>query len=120
MDGPKVTVDLLTSTNGGAGFGPSRPVPATADVAAAVGTSTVAVGAFVNGTKSSDVSLLMSFDNGASWRSVYHHPGSGWLDLGFTTAEQGVAIALATPGGSANIMLFTTDGGRHWAPVDFR
>jgi hypothetical protein len=93
--GRTVTVDLLPSTNGGTSFGPSRPVPVgSADMAAATGTSTVAVGALVNGNNSSDVTLEMSFNSGTSWRSVYRHAGAGWLELGFTTAQQGVAIVL--------------------------
>jgi hypothetical protein len=49
---------------------------------------------------------------------VYSHAAEGWLELGFTTLNQGVAIVLATPG-HHNTMLFTVDGGRHWAPVSF-
>ena len=117
--GPKVTVDLLTSTDGGTSFGPSRPVPVTsADAAAATGASTVAVGATVSGTNSVNVALEMTFDNGASWHAVYRQAGGGWLELGFTTVQQGVAIVLGA--WHANTMLFTTDGGRHWAPVSFR
>jgi hypothetical protein len=118
--GPKVTVDLLASTDGGATFGPGRPVPGMPDLASAIGPSTVAVGASVTGTNSVGVSLEMSFDKGASWRSVYRHAGAGWLELGFTTSEQGVAIVLGAQDGDPNTMLFTTDGGRHWAPVSFR
>jgi photosystem II stability/assembly factor-like uncharacterized protein len=118
--GQRTSVDLLRSTNGGASFGPSRLVPvASADLAAATGTSTVAVGAQVNGSSSANVALDMSFDNGASWQFVYRHAGSGWSELGFTTPAQGVAIVLGAPG-HLGIMLFTRDGGRHWAPVNFR
>jgi photosystem II stability/assembly factor-like uncharacterized protein len=118
--GQKITVDLLRSTNGGASFGPRRLVPvAAADLAAATGASTVAVGAQVNGTSSAGVALEMSFDNGASWQSVYQHAGSGWSELGFTTLAQGVAVVLGAQG-HLNTMLFTRDGGRHWAPVNFR
>jgi photosystem II stability/assembly factor-like uncharacterized protein len=118
--GQRISVALLRSTNGGTSFGPSRPVPvASADLAAAVGTSTVAVGTQVNGSSSASVALEMSFDNGASWQSVYRHAGSGWSELGFTTLTQGVAIVISPPG-HLNTMLFTRDGGRHWAPVHFR
>jgi hypothetical protein len=117
--GKKVTVDLLTSTNGGNTWGPSRLLPFTsAEGATAIGPSTVAVGTTVNHNTSSDDSLEMSFDGGATWRSAYSHVGAGWLELGFTTLNQGVAIVLANPG-QHNIMLFTVDGGRHWAPVSF-
>jgi hypothetical protein len=117
--GQKISVDLLRSTDGGASFGPSRRVPAaSAELAAAIGTSTVAVGAQANGSSSANVALEMSFDNGASWRTVYRHAGSGWSDLGFTTLTQGVAIVIGAQG-QLNTMLFTTDGGRQWAPVRF-
>jgi photosystem II stability/assembly factor-like uncharacterized protein len=78
----------------------------------------VAVGATVSGTNSVNVALEMTFDNGASWHAVYRQAGGGWLELGFTTVQQGVAIVLGA--WHANTMLFTTDGGRHWAPVSFR
>ena len=113
--GQRTSVDLLRSTNGGTSFSPSRVVPvAAADLTAATGTSTLAIGAQVNGTGSADVTLEMTFDNGASWRSVYRNAGSGWLELGFTTPSQGVAIVLGAQG-HLNTMLFTRDGGRHWA-----
>ena len=119
--GKKVTIDLVTSTNGGASFGPSHLLPFTstdqADVTAATGTSTVAIGATVNHANTVDDALEMSFNGGTSWHSVYSHVGAGWLELGFTTVDQGVAIALANSG--PNIMLATSDGGRHWAPVSF-
>ncbi len=117
--GQRISVDLLRSSDGGASFGPSRRVPVSSpELVAAIGVSTVAVGAQANGSNSADVNLDMSFDNGASWRSVYSHAGSGWLELGFTTLTQGVAIVLGAQG-HLNTMLFTTDGGRHWAPVSF-
>jgi hypothetical protein len=117
--GPQITVDLLTSTDGGASFGPSRPVPGPwVGQAAAIGPSTVAVGDFMDGDNSTQVTLEMSFNGGGTWRPVYRHRGTGWLELGFTTVEQGVAI-VAGAGNRLNTMLFTTDGGKHWAPVDF-
>ncbi len=117
--GQKISVDLLRSSDGGTSFGASRNVPvASAELAAAIGAATVAVAAQANGANSADAELEMSFDNGASWRSVYRHAGSGWLELGFTTVTQGVAIVLGAPG-HLNTMLFTTDGGRQWSPVTF-
>ena len=116
----KISVDLFRSTDAGASFGPGRRVPvASADLAAAIGPSTVAVGAQLNGSNSTSVTLEMSFDNGASWKSVYRHAGSGWSDLGFTTLTQGVAIVFGAQD-HRNTMLFTRDGGQHWAPVTFR
>jgi hypothetical protein len=117
--GQKITVDLFSSTDGGARFGPSRSVPvAAADVAAAVGTATVAVGGTSSNANSAEVTLEASFDGGVTWQLVYHHSGGGWLELGFTSAEQGVAI-VAGNGDSANTMLASHDGGKAWAPVSF-
>jgi photosystem II stability/assembly factor-like uncharacterized protein len=117
--GTKVTVDLLRSSDGGLRFGPSRQLPVTAaDLVAAGNASTVAIGADVTGSAAGDVELEMSFDSGASWQSVYRHPGGGWTELGFTTPLQGVAI-FQGPNGGTNTMLFTTDGGRQWGPVRF-
>lgn len=117
--GKKVTVDLETSTNGGTTWGPSRLLPFTsAEAATATGPSTVAVGTTVNHSNSNDDSLEMSFNGGGSWQSVYSHVAAGWLELGFTSLNQGVAIVLANAS-QHNIMLLTADGGRHWAPVSF-
>jgi hypothetical protein len=117
--GPKITVDLLTSTNGGASFGMSRPVPVgSAGIAAAADTSTVAVGASAQGGNSVAAVIEMTFNAGVSWQQVYRGPGSGWLELGFTTPSQGVGIVDGA--GGTNTMLSTADGGRHWAPVNFR
>jgi hypothetical protein len=117
--GKRITVNLLKSTNGGSTFGPGHLLPFNSvGAAAATGPSTVAVGATVPHTTTDDDTLEMSFDGGTSWQLVYSHPGDGWLELGFTTLDQGVAIASAPPD-QRNTMLFTTDGGRHWAPVSF-
>jgi len=117
--GPKVTVDLLASSDAGNTFGPSHLLPVTnAEIGAATGASTLAVGATVSGPASSYAVLEMSFDNGTSWQPVYRVAGPGWSELGFTTTEQGVAIVLGNQG-ARNTMLFTTDGGRRWSPVNF-
>lgn len=122
----RVTVDLLTSTDGGTRFGPSHRVPLgaagptapEASLAAATGSATVAIGAIDYGNSSASMNLEMSFDGGSTWRSVYRHDGSGWLELGFTTTKQGVAIILGV-NGQADTMLVTRDGGHHWAKVGF-
>jgi photosystem II stability/assembly factor-like uncharacterized protein len=118
-------VDLLTSTDGGTRFGPSRRIPLgagpsapEASLAAATGSATVAIGAIDYGGSSAQMNLEVSFNAGSTWRSVYRHAGSGWLELGFTTTKQGVAIILGA-NGQADTMLVTRDGGRHWAKVDF-
>jgi hypothetical protein len=117
--GTKVTVDLLKSTNSGRTFGAGHLLPfSSVGAVAATGTSAVAVGTTVPHATTVDDNLEMSFDGGTSWQLVYSQPGDGWLELGFTTPNQGVAIASAGPS-ARNTMLFTSDGGRHWAPVSF-
>jgi hypothetical protein len=116
--GGKISVDLVKSTNGGATFGPQRALPASSvDLAAAIGTATMALGT-ETGNNTPGVVLDMSFNGGNSWQPVYRNAGGGWLELGFTTIQQGVAIVLG-PQGGRNTMLVTRDGGRHWAPVSF-
>jgi photosystem II stability/assembly factor-like uncharacterized protein len=58
----------------------------------------------------------MSFNGGTSWQPVYSHAGAGWASLAFTTPDQGIAL-LDANSGHLNIVLSTTDGGRHWSPV---
>ncbi|MHB1510754.1 MAG: hypothetical protein ACYCST_12880 [Acidimicrobiales bacterium] len=122
----RVTVDVLTSTDGGTRFGPSHRVPlgaagptaATASLAAAAGTSTVSIGTISDQGSSAFVNIEMSFNGGSTWRSVYRQRGGGWLDLGFTTARQGVAVILGA-NSQADTMVITRDGGHHWAKVGF-
>ena len=58
--------------------------------------------------------LLATFDGGKQWSTVYGAPVSeGWEYVGFTTAEQGVAI------GQSGALVMTYDGGHEWAPVQF-
>jgi len=117
--GTRISVDLLSSTDGGTRFGPSHTVPVgSADLAAATGTSTVVVAATTNGATSVGVTLETTSDDGASWRSVFHKAGQGWLDLAFTATGEGVAIVLRA-GGRANAMLLSSDGGMVWTPVHF-
>lgn len=117
--GQKITVHLLVSTNAGASFASDRLLPfTTAEVAAATGPSTVAVGCTPPGAGPT-TRLEMSFNGGASWQPVYSGARAGWLELGFTTVQQGLAIVQGTAQGTANVMLATRDGGRHWSPVKF-
>ncbi len=58
--------------------------------------------------------LIGTFDPGAKWGVVNHQANSeAWLQVGFTTATQGVAID------SSGALLMTFDGGHNWAPVHF-
>ena len=62
--------------------------------------------------------LVATEDGGATWTTVFRQAGGGsWLELGFTTATQGVAIESVTSGGT--IMLLSHDSGHSWQPVTF-
>jgi photosystem II stability/assembly factor-like uncharacterized protein len=57
---------------------------------------------------------MATFDSGRQWSVVYGVPASGgWQYVGFTTAEQGVAI------GQSGTLVMTYDGGHEWKPVQF-
>lgn len=66
-------------------------------------------------------SISASFDNGQTWSDVYDDTANGGLplvDLGFTTASQGVAVEGAPDSGTGGGMLLQTrDGGRTWHSV---
>jgi photosystem II stability/assembly factor-like uncharacterized protein len=58
--------------------------------------------------------LIGTFDGGATWSVVNHQSDSeAWLQVGFTTASQGVAID------SSGALLMTFDGGHDWSSVIF-
>ena len=58
--------------------------------------------------------LVGTFDGGTTW-TVVNHPSASvsWLQVGFTTPSQGVAIE------GSGTLLMTFDGGHNWAPVNF-
>ena len=61
--------------------------------------------------------LAGSFDGGKTWATVHDAGSVAFSELGFTTTEQGVAIATASSG--ASHLLITRDGGHTWSPVTF-
>jgi hypothetical protein len=61
----------------------------------------------------------MTFNGGASWQAVYGRVGQGWLEMRFTTVDQAEAIVQGTAQGTGNIMVSTTDRGKHWYQVKF-
>ncbi len=66
--------------------------------------------------------LYATFDGGASWQTVLESDTGGqpWHDLGFTTAQQGVAIEGDPTGGVPPSQLWMTrDGGHFWQPITF-
>lgn len=107
------------STDGGTTFqADATPVPlgcCVADVASghpgtAVVASTTGDGAAV---------LVATFDEGASWTTVYRAPDrQAWDELGFTSAAQGVAISRESDKTTATLLM-TLDGGHSWTPMAF-
>lgn len=61
-----------------------------------------------------------SFDNGRTWTAplAMGDGGLGFLDVGFTTATQGVAIHGQVDYPGSLELFMTRDGGHHWAAVD--
>ena len=110
-------VRIYTSHDGGATFHRSTPGLPTS------GYYTIATprtGTLVTNGSSADGSLrlLESFNNGATWTTVYSDgPDAMPADMGFTSPLQGVAIESNMQTSS---FIMTFDGGRHWSPVVFR
>jgi photosystem II stability/assembly factor-like uncharacterized protein len=112
-------VHLFTSTNGGTSFTEAAtkiPVQDLQGITAAPGTSAIVVAGRVSGT---GTGLVASFDLGRTWSTVFGATASTEVgtisELGFTTADQGVAIVGGTDGPLR--LLMTRDGGHTWAPV---
>jgi photosystem II stability/assembly factor-like uncharacterized protein len=81
---------------------------------ASAGPSTVFVGYGFAGS-APPAELLASFDGGHTWAPVRK---GDFAYLGFTSAQQGVAILRASPSNvAATQMVMTFDGGRHWSAV---
>ena len=77
-------------------------------------------------TESAASWLFYSPDAGASWRiaGTWDDGGSGWADLGFTTAIDGVVVhgPADSDGNSTQRpgqLLLTGDAGATWYPVSF-
>ena len=108
--GGPAEVSVSFSTNGGSTFSPApeslpqnRYGPVASPTPGVVVMSPDAAGG-----------LMATFDGGRQWSTVYEAAGSeGWKYLGFTTAEQGVAI------GQDGTLVMTYDGGHEWSPVQF-
>lgn len=129
---------LYTSTNGGASFQAVGPLPsgysASTELTSA-SSSTFVVATLADsdpgtagsqtvhatagaGDGASVAVLLASFDGGHTWARVFSSTAvSDWTDLGFTSADQAVAIAISSMGTSE--LLMTYNGGHSWTPVNF-
>jgi len=110
-------VHLFTSRDGGSSFTEQPvtvPLSGLGDVAVAPGSETVVAAGFVT---ADGAVLVASLDGGRSWATVATIPGGGsFSELGFTTTEQGVAIAANAGGGRS--LVVTRDGGRTWGTVN--
>jgi hypothetical protein len=112
--GPTTTYHGYISSDSGQTYKsfPSLLPSRTQDVAAP------SPGTFViDGGVSDPSELEMTTDGGRTWSSLYRLAGAFWTNLGFTTSQQGEAIAASHDGWSR--LLMTTDGGHHWRTVNF-
>ena len=114
---------VYVSGDDGAGWLPAgRPSPA-GDGGTLAATTT---GRLAIATESAASWLFYSPDAGASWRiaGTWDDGGSGWADLGFTTAIDGVVVhgPADSDGNSTQRpgqLLLTGDAGATWYPVSF-
>jgi hypothetical protein len=105
---------IFRSTDGGATFRPVKSVPA-GFTAGAIATSPSPATVVLAGSTGRGASVLASFDGGLTWQTVYRNSTTTqWKDVGFTTTDQGVAVA---GGPSGSVLLMTRDGGHNWQPV---
>lgn len=105
------------SADGGASFRPAAevlPLRWVHPVAAA------RPGVWFVGGNDSDGSavLLRTGDGGRSWQTVHREERGSWEQIGFNSAEQGIAIHQVT--GRPATLLMTHDGGGTWAPAGTR
>ena len=111
---------VLVSTDGGSSFRqlPSSPPFRDAYAVAAATPSVWVVGSAETGAGGDPKAVLRrTADGGRSWKTV--HDGaeqSSWIDVGFTSVEQGVAINE----GKVDRLFMTFDGGQNWGPVPTR
>jgi hypothetical protein len=108
---------IFASADGGASWQPIEPVTAgPAAVAPAAGTATslaaTSAGTVVLGT-TQGIDVLAG--TGTAWQQVALSgaPAGGFIFVGMTTAEQGVAVPADLAAGS---VWFTFDAGQHWQP----
>lgn len=113
--GGSVTEQVFLSTNGGNSYAKLSAPPGGGKVdGVTTNGSTVVVA-----TSSPGASVLYA-DAGRGWQAVYSAPGGADLvDLGFTTATQGVVIVGRPGADRATTMLLSRDGGLHWSRVTF-
>jgi photosystem II stability/assembly factor-like uncharacterized protein len=104
-------VNAYFSSDGGSTFQPAATSPPSFPPNA-TGIASPAPGVVIMGGNGGD--LIGTFDGGTTWTVVHHQSDSAvWLQVGFTTSSQGVAID------QNGTLLMTFDGGHDWTPVDF-
>jgi photosystem II stability/assembly factor-like uncharacterized protein len=103
---------LYLSHDGGSTFVESATaVPLQMPVQVAAASPSVIV---VGGNDATKAVLVATFDGGRTWTTVARLGAVEIVDLGFTTATQGVVITASA--GQANLLM-TRDGGRTWQAV---
>ena len=105
---------LFTSVDKGATFAATgtRP-PLKAAAVASPDRATIVIA----GSDTSGAALVASFDGGRTWSRVLSSGAVSFVDLGFTTPDQGMIVTTDESG--AGNLLMTHDGGRTWTPVTF-
>jgi photosystem II stability/assembly factor-like uncharacterized protein len=116
--GPDAGMRLYRSSDGGATF--AEVPPAVPLSCCASGLTSSAAGAIVaSGLRNDGVGVLLAtFDGGATWAPVFStdtRDGS-WADVGFTSANQGVAVSAGFEG-QPGVLAMTFDGGHTWKRV---
>jgi photosystem II stability/assembly factor-like uncharacterized protein len=112
------TKTVSVSTDGGQTFTATTAGPPRGGVSLSL--AVAAPGNLVVASASGASFLYATFDGGKSWQTVLNSMTGGqpWHDLGFTTAQQGVAIE-GDPGLSPSQLWITRDGGHFWQPITF-
>jgi hypothetical protein len=110
------------SSDGGSSFQalPAQPpaVVGSSAIVTSPGPRTLVLAAYTQGGGAPV--LVATFDGGATWGSVAQYPGPGrWLELGFTSPTQGVAVTYQSAGQNGTLRM-TYDGGHTWNAVTFR
>jgi putative cell wall-binding protein len=112
------TKTVSVSTDGGQTFAPTAAGPPRGGVSLSL--AVAQPGNLVVASSSGASFLYATFDGGASWQTVLDSTtgGQAWHDLGFTTAQQGVAIE-GDPATAPSQLWMTRDGGHFWQPITF-
>lgn len=111
-------VHYYVSSDGGTSFravGGRLPVGDLQGITAAPGSGT-SFTTIVAGRIGGGTALVASFDGGSTWSTVLSPASAASIsNLGFTTADQ--AVAIVTLEGGASQLVMTRDGGRTWQSV---